>query len=282
MYLNVTTAPSARDLATVRQGLSQYNVAKVPELLNLPDEEFLVVMRENGKIVAGTVCELDWGWLFFDVVWTSESVRGKGYGTLIMNAAETYALMQGVSSAYLMTTSFQARPFYEKLAYERYGFQEDRPPGHVFHYMRKTQLSTYELDPRITIEAPPTENSLAILDAGLLDEIAKTAPLSNTRLAVFLRDEDERILGGFIGNIFWNWCDLRFLWVDESVQGQGWGKKLLQSAENELQKHGCLGICCDTASFQSFPFYQSQGFTLIGTLENRPPQHRTHFIQKRF
>lgn len=282
MHIDVTASPSKDDIAVIRLGLSEYNVAQVPELISLPDEEFIVFIRENGKIVAGAVCEFDWGWLFLDVVWTDESVRGKGYGTVIMNAAESYAFHQGIRQAYLMTTSFQARPFYEKLGYERFGYMDNFPPGHTFHFMKKETLSYHEIDSRVTIESPPNKDNLKILDDGLVGEIAKTVPLADENLGIFLRDDDGTIMGGLIGSHFWNWFSLRFLWVDDSLKGQGWGKKLLATAESEMRKQGIIGIHCDTASFQALPFYQSQGFQVVGELKNRPPRHRSYFISKRF
>ena len=281
LHLDVTTIPSKTDIAVLRLGLSNYNVVQVPDLMQVADDEFLVIMRENGKIIAGAVCEFDWGYLYFDTVWTDESVRGKGYGSLVMDAAESYATQRGIQQAYLMTTSFQARPFYEKLGYERFGFQADRPRGHVFHFMRKTQLIEKVTDARITIEAPPTSDSMTILDDGLLDDIAKTEPLVMQRLGIFLRDEADNILGGMIGGSFWDWFDMRVLWLDESVRGQGWAKKILVETEAYVKDNNLVGICCDTASFQALPFYQSQGFDTICTLDKRPPQHKSYFLQKR-
>jgi len=282
LKLEINDAPSGADIATIRAGLSAYNVEKVPELVDLPRGNFIVYLREHDDIVAGVVCEFDWGYLYFDAVWTDESVRGKGYGTLVMNAAENYALQQGIHQAYLMTTSFQARPFYEKLGYERFGFQEDRPPGYVFHYMVKSQLSEQVVDPHIVIENPPKKEHLKIIDNGLLNDIAKTAPLSNHPTAILLRDNYDVIHGGLVAGVFWNWMDIRFLWVDDAVKGQGWGKKILTTAEEIAKERDCVGMVCDTASFQALPFYQSQGFEIIGTLKNRPPGHESYFIQKRF
>ncbi len=282
LRLELITKPSTQHIATVRTGLSNYNISQVPELLTLPDEEFLVIMRESGQIVAGAVCEFDWGYLYFDTVWTHASVRGKGYGTLVMNAAENYAKMKGIHRAYLMTTSFQARPFYEKLGYQRFGFQQDRPLGHTFHFMQKADLQMQTIDSRIQIESPPKADNLRVLDTGLLDDIAKTEPIVVENLAVFLRDYNHTILGGMVGATFWDWFDLRYLWLDESVRGQGWAKKMLAMTESQVKQDGNIGITCDTASFQSLAFYQSQGFEIIGTLKNRPPQHESYFIQKRF
>lgn len=282
MNLDISLSLTKSDIYALRQGLQDFNLRKVPSLVDLPSEEFVVVMRENGRIVAGTVCELHWNYLYFDAVWTHESTRGKGYGSLVMQASESYAAEQGVRNAYLMTTSFQARPFYEKIGYTRFGFQADRPLGHTLHYMKKHNLATQPIDPRITVEAPPSDHSMTVIDTGLLNDIETVAPLHNQKLAIFLRDDEGKILGGIFGGMFWNWYDVHLFWLSDTVRGQGWGKAILAEAESVARQHGCIGIVCDTASFQAFDFYHAQGFEVIGTLENRPPQHESRFIQKRF
>lgn len=39
-------------------------------------------------------------------------------------------------------------------------------------------------------------------------------------------------------------------------------------------------ITCDTSSFQALPFYQAQGFEIVGRLQERPPQYESYFLQK--
>lgn len=281
MYLDVTSEPSPDDIDAVREGLSAYNLAQVPELMMLPDEEFNVVLQDNHQVVAGAICNFDWGCLYFDTVWTDETVRGKGYGRHIVEAAHSYARMKGVTQAYLMTTSFQARPFYEKLGYICFGTQDNRPRGHRFYYMQNTNLVAQPFHEKVSIESPPKTKTTGILEAGLLGHIADYEPLISQQFAVFLRDETNSVRGGLSGYFYWDWFDLRYLWVDDTLKGQGWGKKLLQIAEVEVRERSHIGIVCDTASFQSLPFYQAQGFDIIATMKNRPPNYESYFIEKR-
>lgn len=281
MKIDVTSKPDAGDILAVRQGLSAYNLAIVPELADLPSDEFLVALRENGEIIGGTVCNFDWGWLYFDNVFIDERQRGRGLGRLIMEASESYAVARGINNAFLFTTGFQARPFYESIGYEVFGENPDRPLGYATTHLFKRNLSVKPTDPRITIENPASSATMAELDAGLLAHAAQHVPIIHQRLAVFLRDESGEIRGGAIGGTFWNWLDLRQVWVDEALRGQGWGKKLLQAAEKEAKTRDCIGVAADTTSFQSLDFYLRLGYEVFGTIENRPPNHRSYFIQKR-
>ena len=63
-------------------------------------------------------------------LWVDESVRGKDWGTRLMDHAEAYAREHGCHSVTLDTHSFQARPFYEARGYEVFGMLDDFPKGH--------------------------------------------------------------------------------------------------------------------------------------------------------
>src|SRR5262245_4793377 len=67
----------------------------------------------------------------------TEAARGAGYGTRLVNDAESYARSRGAIGATVETHSFQARPFYERLGYEVFARLDGYPPGHVKFYLRK-------------------------------------------------------------------------------------------------------------------------------------------------
>ena len=56
------------------------------------------------------------------------------------------------------------------------------------------------------------------------------------KISYILRDDDEQILGGITGTIFWYNLHIDFLWVDESLRGQGYGKELLDKIEVFAEK----------------------------------------------
>jgi GNAT superfamily N-acetyltransferase len=96
-----------------------------------------VVREERGEIVAGVLGHLWGGWLQVNVLWVAEDARGRGYGTRLMESAESYARSKGAIGATLETHSFQARPFYERLGYEVFSTLEGYPFGHAKYYLRK-------------------------------------------------------------------------------------------------------------------------------------------------
>ena len=97
----------------------------------------IFVRDESGEIVGGLLGHTFWGWLYVEILWIDESVRGQGYGHTLLAAAEQEAIARGCHHALLDTMSFQARPFYEKHGYTVFGELHDIPVGHSRYYMQK-------------------------------------------------------------------------------------------------------------------------------------------------
>ena len=80
-----------------------------------------------------------WGdWLQVRYLWVASLLRGRGFGTRLMDAAEAFAMQHGCHHATLETHSFQALGFYEKRGYAVFGTLGDYPPGHAKYFLRKT------------------------------------------------------------------------------------------------------------------------------------------------
>lgn len=56
-------------------------------------------------------------------------------------------------------------------------------------------------------------------------------PSQRMPLAVFVRDESDRVVGGISGYIAWGWLYIQWLWVDESFRGQHMAGRMLAVAE---------------------------------------------------
>jgi GNAT superfamily N-acetyltransferase len=97
---------------------------------------------------------------------------------------------------------------------------------------------------------------------------------------IYIRNPENRVVGGVIGQAFGGWLYIALLWVDEALRNQGHGTTLLQMIEDEAAKLGCRHAHLDTYSFEARPFYEKHGYTLFATLDNYPKGHRKHFLQK--
>ena len=98
---------------------------------------------------------------------------------------------------------------------------------------------------------------------------------------VFIRNRENKVVGGAIGNIFGGWLYVSLLWVEVSLRNKGNGTKLLKILENEAIKVGCKYAHLDTYSFEAKPFYEKNGYILFATLENYPEGHSKHFLKKK-
>lgn len=102
-------------------------------------------------------------------------------------------------------------------------------------------------------------------------------------VAVYARDEDGVMIGGLIGNRKGEWLNIDYLWVSSDARGTGLGSQIMQAAEEEAKRMGCLHALVDTFSFQARPFYEKQGYRLQMTLNDFPMKGmQRHYLSKAF
>ncbi|MHC8401730.1 GNAT family N-acetyltransferase [Pseudomonas sp. MDT1-17] len=100
-------------------------------------------------------------------------------------------------------------------------------------------------------------------------------------IALIVRDDNDEILGGLYGRMFYQWLYVELLSVPEQARGQGMGTKLMQMAEDLARKKECIGIWLDTFDFQAPEFYKKLGYSEFGQIADYPPGHKRFFFQKR-
>jgi GNAT superfamily N-acetyltransferase len=139
-------------------------------------------------------------------------------------------------------------------------------------------LMTYTID----LDLNPTDADIRTVKRHLIAFNNQHAePEHYQQLVLFVRDSSENIVGGLLGYTHWRWLFVENLWVAESLRGLGYGKKLMQHAEQEARLHGCQHAYLDTFDFQALGFYQKLGYELFGQLDDYPPGHTKYFLQKK-
>ncbi|WP_158749593.1 N-acetyltransferase [Acidobacterium sp. S8] len=136
--IKITTPPDEEAAAQLKSQLIAYNHLRVPQ--QPPREILLSIQDDNGDLLAGLSGRISYTWLFVDLFWVAEHLRGQGYGTRLLQQAEQYAREQGCHAVWLDTYSFQARGFYEKQGYKVFG-QLPRCPGEHSRYFLCKELS---------------------------------------------------------------------------------------------------------------------------------------------
>jgi GNAT superfamily N-acetyltransferase len=100
--------------------------------------------------------------------------------------------------------------------------------------------------------------------------------------AFFVRNEQQEIVAGISGWTWANACEIQTLWVHAAWRGQGYGRGLLESAEQEARTRGCKVILISSYSFQAPGFYQKHGYKLGWQLNDFPPGHQNCYLVKQF
>ena len=118
----------------VQTGIRRYNEA----LFGPIDHQAVAyTLRQRGDLCGGFIGHVQFGWLFVEMLWVRDDVRGAGHGRALMERGEAEARRRGATKAYLNTFSFQAPGFYAKLGYGEYARLDDFPAGHQRILMTK-------------------------------------------------------------------------------------------------------------------------------------------------
>lgn len=122
----------------IRRRLIEFNAQHVPESLSSRYEEInLTVKNNDGRVIGGLLATLCWNWIEIDILWVEESLRGKGYGTRLLNMIESMAKEKSCTFIKLNTFSFQAPNFYLKNGYKKVAVFEEAPIGSNHYYFKK-------------------------------------------------------------------------------------------------------------------------------------------------
>ena len=73
---------------------------------------------QNGMLAGGIYGWFEWGWLFINLLWVDNALRGQGIGTRLLSELEEKAVQVNINSAHLETASFQSFEFYINRGYK--------------------------------------------------------------------------------------------------------------------------------------------------------------------
>jgi GNAT superfamily N-acetyltransferase len=119
----------------IGQGITDYNTQQAGDDRG---QNLCFVLQSAGQGIAGGVIGATyWGWLYINLMWVKEELRGRGYGHRLLTLAEDEARRRGAKNAYLDTFSFQAPDFYKKHGYQVFGELANFPPGHTRYFLQK-------------------------------------------------------------------------------------------------------------------------------------------------
>lgn len=133
----------------------------------------------------------------------------------------------------------------------------------------------------ITFEPDASSKDLDAVNAGLSaynDRVLGPQQYEPMRLLV--RDAEGQIVGGLLGELYYNWLYIAILWLHEDIRGQGLGRRLMATAEAYAASRGRTHVHVDTLDFQAPLFYQRLGYTVWGELGPYGDGHTRYYLKK--
>lgn len=135
-----------------------------------------------------------------------------------------------------------------------------------------------------SVEDRPDPDDVAQLEARVSEHTARvTGHDGETELAIFVR-EAGAVVAGIYG---WTWggcCELQHLWVAPAQRGQGLGSRLLDAAEAEAARRGCLQVVLFTHAInagETGDRYTRRGYELVGRVDGYPLGDAALWYRKR-
>lgn len=134
---------------------------------------------------------------------------------------------------------------------------------------------------QLDVTASPSPEELAVIGEGLTAfNDADVGPSERKPLAVLIRDMEDKVIGGLSGYTAWGWLFTQWLFVPETLRGEGMAGKLLSQAEEEARARGCHGAWIDTFSPLARKAYMRQGYEVFGELPEFPKGRTRTFLRK--
>jgi GNAT superfamily N-acetyltransferase len=133
----------------------------------------------------------------------------------------------------------------------------------------------------LSLTDQPTDDFRAEILAPLKAYNESRAGVSSNRpLAILMKDDSGKIVGGLWGHTGYGWLFTQLLAVPEKLRGAGWGNRIMDMAEAEARARGCRSAWLDTFEFQARGFYERRGYRCFGELPDYPEGFRRFFLQK--
>ena len=133
-----------------------------------------------------------------------------------------------------------------------------------------------------SIDHHPSDDAIQAVRHELIAYNIATAAIDTSRdVAVWLHDAHGGLRGGIVGTLWGHCVEIRYLWVHPRLRGQGYGRRLLQTLEQEARAQQCHVAILETYSFQAPAFYQRLGYEVFGVIDGYPRGCQKMFFKKR-
>ena len=103
------------------------------------------------------------------------------------------------------------------------------------------------------------------------DNISEDINISSVKNNNFLAFDNDKLIGGAIGFVEFNWYFLDLLYIDEEYRNRNIGTNLIKEIEKFALEEHLTGVRMETWNFQAKGFYEKNGYSVFGEIKDCPP-----------
>jgi len=133
---------------------------------------------------------------------------------------------------------------------------------------------------KVVVDYEPADADNAVVRKGIIAFNESFIGERDKAFSVFLKNDLGEVFGGIQAFLGTESIYIEILWVTKNLQKQGYGTSLLDAAEREAIKNGCVFSLVDTWDFQAEEFYLKNGYERIGEIKNYWFGHSKIFLRK--
>ncbi len=114
----------------------------------------------------------------------------------------------------------------------------------------------------------------------LKDNTSENVDKSSTKPSNSLAFDDNKLIGGAIGFIEYDWYFLDLLYIDEEYRGQDIGSNLLKQIEDFARGRKTNRCQNGNMGFSSERILRKNGYKVFGKIKDCPPNTVCYFFKK--
>lgn len=134
---------------------------------------------------------------------------------------------------------------------------------------------------KIVVDYSPSQADNDVVREGIIASNEHIVGERDKAFSIFLKNDSGKVFGGIQAFRDTESTYIDVLWVEESLQRQRHGTKLLGAVEREAIENGCIFSLVDTWDFQAEEFYLKNGYERIGEIKNYWHGHSKIFLRKK-
>lgn len=112
------------------------------------------------------------------------------------------------------------------------------------------------------------------------DNISEDINISSVKNNNFLAFDNDKLIGGAIGFVEFNWYFLDLLYIDEEYRNRNIGTNLIKEIEKFALEEHLTGVRMETWNFQAKGFYEKNGYSVFGEIKDCPPGTIDYHLKK--